>query len=263
MSIKDFKKNNYTLKQKQNLVSQLNNTTQEEVIEDFNKLKEIGCNAKNKGLSQIGNKVVDNFTKVERLNTIGRQGINFYDLYYNKSKLITKPYIKKLLDFYKINYNKTIIQKWYRIMNLYFGAITIFRPIVSMEIYCQYKPNTILDFTMGWGGRLVGACALNIKKYIGIDSNINLREPYKNLQKFMNQLSTTKIELHFTDAVKFDYSKIKYDMVLTSPPYYNTETYQGQNKQIKEIWDKEFYEPLFKNTFYYLSKGGYYCLNIP
>ena len=51
-------------------------------------------------------------------------------------------------------------------------------------------------------------------------------------------ISTTKIRMYFEDATKFDYSKIEYDMVLTSPPYYALEKYPHNtiyetNRQIR------------------------------
>ena len=45
---------------------------------------------------------------------------------------------------------------------------------MAMEIYTKYQPTTVLDFCAGWGGRLVGACALNIKEYIGIEMNTDI-----------------------------------------------------------------------------------------
>ena len=56
-----------------------------------------------------------------------------------------------------------------------------------MQIYNMYKPQSVLDFTMGWGGRLIGACAYNVPMYIGIDANKNLIEPYK---KMIDDLAT-------------------------------------------------------------------------
>ena len=97
-----------------------------------------------------------------------------------------------------------------------------------MELYSRFKPKSVLDFTMGWGGRLVGACALDVPNYIGIDSNKQLKEPYQRMVKLLNKLGTnTKINLMFKDALKVDYSKLDYDCVLTSPPYYNVEVYEG------------------------------------
>ena len=127
----------------------------------------------------------------------------------------------------------------------------------------KFKPKIILDMTMGWGGRLIGACALDIYKYIGIDNNLKLIEPYKKLEKILKPYTKTKIELYFGDALLFDYNKHEYDLVLTSPPYYNIEIYTNQEKRTKEEWNNNFYTPLFIKSFNGLKKGGYYCLNIP
>jgi DNA modification methylase len=126
----------------------------------------------------------------------------------------------------------------------------------------MFKPKVLLDFTMGWGGRLVGACALDIDKYIGIDLNKQLRTPYKMMAKELNKMSHTSIELYFENAVNFDYSKLDYDMVFTSPPYYNIEIYKGTKKRSIDEWNNDFYIPLFSNTFKYLKHKGIYALNV-
>ena len=51
--------------------------------------------------------------------------------------------------------------------------------------------------------------------------------------------------------------------MLTSPPYYNTEQYEGQKVMEKEKWNRDFYTPLFEKTWKHLKKGGHYCLNVP
>ena len=133
-----------------------------------------------------------------------------------------------------------------------------------MEIYYKFKPHTVLDMTMGWGGRLVGACALDVPEYIGIDMNKDLEEPYKQMTTKLKELGTkTKIKLMFQNALNVDYSKLKYDMVFTSPPYYNIEIYKGTERMKKDQWDNEFYKPLFEKTYKYLQRNGYYILNVP
>jgi hypothetical protein len=81
---KRLKPNIYNITQKKRLANQLQNISKEDAIQDFERLKQIHCNAQKKGLSRIGNKVVDYFTLTERLNTRGNKGISFYDLLYNK-----------------------------------------------------------------------------------------------------------------------------------------------------------------------------------
>jgi len=79
----------------------------------------------------------------------------------------------------------------------------------------------------------------------------------------LKPMTTTKIELHFKSALEVDYSKMDYDFVLTSPPYYNLETYNKSSVMKKEEWTNNFYIPLFSKTFENLKQGGRYCLNVP
>jgi hypothetical protein len=210
--------NKYTKAQKLKISNELNPVSEEEAIKDFEKLKAIGCKAKDAGLSKAGNQVVNRFTQAERLDTKAKRGLSFFDLLNNKTRL-TAPSIDKLLRYYGVDRKTADVKVWKRVMDIYFGSINIFRPLIAMDVYCRYKPKSVLDMTMGWGGRMVGACALNIPEYTGIDFNKQLERPYEKLQDLMDELSTTETDLYFEDAVKFDYSKVKYDLVLTSPPY--------------------------------------------
>lgn len=240
--------------------------TLEDAKKDYEKLEEITCDTLKKipPKSKIGNDAVDYFTYQERLNTKGNKHISFFDLYTNKNFFMKKTYIKNILAYLKNKSpNKTDLQIWRQIMGLYFGMPHIFKPLVAMEFYCRFKPNTVLDFTMGWGGRLLGACALDVPHYIGIDMNDHLRHPYEQMVKMVKPLTKTKITLMFKDALSVDYSKLDYDMVFTSPPYYNIELYNKTAQQSKDEWDANFYDPIIRKTFDGMKMGGHYCLNIP
>lgn len=113
------------------------------------------------------------------------------------------------------------------------------------------------------GGRLVGACCEDVDTYIGIDMNTNLKPLYKKMIDTLKTLSNTKIKLFFKDALNVDYSKLDYDFVLTSPPYYNVEIYRQNDILTKDEWKQHFYIPIFTKTYKYLKKNGYYCLNVP
>ena len=251
--------------QKQELTRQIRNYSPEEIAEDYNRLVAIGCEAKNKSVYvNTGNKVVDHFTFVERLNTLGRNKMTFFEFWENREHFFNKPNLKSLNQKlqqerpYESEYTRT-----YNIYRLYYGSVSIFKPLLAMEYYCRYQPTAVLDFTMGWGGRLVGACALNIPKYIGIDNNARLEPHYRDLTAFLSTRTETKPRLLFQDALEVDYSKLTYDMVFTSPPYYNIEKYNNMKTyKSKEDWDELFYFPLFYLTYKHLKKGGVYCLNI-
>jgi hypothetical protein len=241
---------------------QIKSISEIDINKEFERLK---SNTNLKPNTNVGNKIVDYFTFEERLNTIGKEKINFYTFFKDISKYLEKTYIKNMIKWADKNnrYSDNLYKKYYFIFCLYFGCISIFKPIRAIEIFKQFNPKSVLDPTMGWGGRLVGACVCNIPNYIGIDMNTNLREPYKKMSDFLKTKSTTNIDLHFEDILSIDLSKFKYDMVLTSPPYYNLEVYSNNTKykSVKE-WNESFYKPFVERTYKHLDKNGFYILNI-
>jgi 16S rRNA G966 N2-methylase RsmD len=244
---------------KDKIAKKIKNITEEEAIKDYEHLKIIDLK-KVTNETRIGNKFVDYFTFRQRLDTVGIKGFSYFD-FIKDSEYHKKKYIKNLLDYQKGEDKQIAL---YRVFKLHAGSIGLFKPLTAMEVYNRFKPKSILDFSMGWGGRLVGACALNIQNYTGIDTNKSLKEPYKKMIRLLKHLGTeTNINVIFKDALSVDYSKLNYDLVLTSPPYYNVEIYEGMKPRTEEEWDLEFYAPLIAETYKYLKKGGHYVLNIP
>jgi len=256
-------------KDRKDLAFILKPITEEIAVEDYKKLEK----QKKKippMTSNDGNKFVDYFTFVERLNTKTKRGYSFYDFWENKDEEAKKNYFQKLFtaNSDKKGYETNI----YDIFRLYFGSVNIFKPVIAMEIYNKYKPTSILDPTMGWGGRLMGATILDVPKYTGVDLNPNLEQPYADMVEQIKKIGTkTKIKLFIPqDSLKVDYSKLDYDMVFTSPPYYNVEIYTGTNRvnrtkgsTIRKEWNENFYKPLFSKTWEHLKLGGHYIINVP
>jgi hypothetical protein len=240
---------------------ELKKYSKNDIIKDFHKLQNTDYRFTSP-LSLIGSKTVDFFTFGERLKTKGSHGISFIDFLENIDKYNQKDYYIKFLEK-NSRKNKSLLYNRYALFRVYFGSVNIFKPLNAVMVYKQFQPKTVLDFTMGWGGRLVGACSQNIN-YIGIDNNMNLKKPYQDMVEFLKTYSTSNIQLFFEDCLNIDYSTLDYDMVLTSPPYYNTEIY-GDNTpyKTKEEWNQLFYIPIIKMTYESLKIGGYYCLNVP
>lgn len=250
--------NKITAANKRKIAKKLKNISEQEAINDFYKLEKINLK-KISNETRIGNKFVDYFTFPQRLETTSKKGMTFFEFLTDKN-YHEKKYIKNLIQSQN-DKDKDITL--YRVFKLHCGSIGIFKPVTAMEMYSKFKPNSVLDFTMGWGGRLVGACALNLKNYIGIDSNKKLKTPYGNMVKLLKELNCqTNIKLIFDDALNVDYSKLHYDCVLTSPPYFNLEIYEGMQPRSQEDWINYFYIPIFSKTFKHLKKGGHYILNI-
>lgn len=261
--------NEMTRAQKLSLAKHIRDYTLDELTLDFQKLKKIGCKAGEQSpRTKVGNKIVDAFTFVERLNTVSAakgRNLSFFHFWQNRAKYESRENIRKFMEYQKKDRDPTKIQAmWYNTYRLYYGSINIFKPLFAMDHYCRYKSRTaVLDMTMGWGGRMVGACALDLPKYIGVDANRNLRPLLQSMAAFLRERSKTEIELYFQDARTLNYGEIEYDMVFTSPPYYNIEKYTGvRTWTSKKEWDEEFYWPVFWLSYNGLQKGGHFCINV-
>jgi tRNA1(Val) A37 N6-methylase TrmN6 len=108
---------------------------------------------------------------------------------------------------------------------------------------------------------MLGVAIHNNINYIGFDTNKNLKKPYDKIIKLLKL--NNKVKIIFRDSSKINYKKYTYDMVITSPPYYNIELYPYMKKLKKEEWLNNFLIPMINNSYNNLSKGGHYILNIP
>lgn len=145
--------------------------------------------------------------------------------------------------------------------DIYFGTVTNFRPAEAIRIYTKYNATSILDPCAGWGGRCFAAMHCNIP-YFGYDTNIDLAPAYDAFIKEYTNSSTAQIT--FEDSAKADFSKLTYNMVFTSPPYWSREQYKHMpNYKNKKDWITTFLEPMIRNSYKYLAPGGHYCINVP
>jgi len=253
---------------KETISKSIKNISLSDLEREWTKLVQIGTNASTiSPRSRIGNNIVDYFTFTQRLETKGKYNITFFEFIEKIDEFKQKKFISNMLEYYEKVKNKNNTKNEYivykEVYNICISAINIIRPLVYMEIYSKYNPTCILDFCAGWGGAVVAASALNIKKYIGIEINHHLKEPYQKLTSFLNEKTNTEIEMIFTDALQIDYSKYEYDCVFTSPPYYFIQKYENNAEySSKKEMDETFYIPIFTKTYNGLKIGGHYIINV-
>uniref|UniRef100_A0A6C0IKH2 Uncharacterized protein n=1 Tax=viral metagenome TaxID=1070528 RepID=A0A6C0IKH2_9ZZZZ len=247
---------------------QIKNITQDMLNTDMEKLIAIGKNAHTiSARSRIGNNVVDFFTFTQRLETKGKYNTNFFEFLENIEEFKKKKFIQTMLTYYTNIKNKNNTKNEYivykEVYNICISAINIMRPLNCMELYTKYNANKVLNFCAGWGGSTVAASALHLDRHYGIDMNGDLKDPYAQLIIYLATKSNTKNHMHIGDALSFDYAKIEYDTVFSSPPYYFIEKYANNtNYTSKKEMDEQFYKPLFSKTYDGLQKGGHYIINI-
>ena len=152
-----------------------------------------------------------------------------------------------------------LFEMWRR-MN---GAIVFFKPATAMYVYKKYGAKSVLDPCAGWGGRMLGAWALNIA-YRGFDTNPMLEDPYRSMSSLLHQHKPgVNLKMKYDDCMKYDFSEYEYDFVLTSPPYINLEVYPGMTPfESKAKFYKEFLIPLIDKCRKHIKPGGRVCFNI-
>jgi hypothetical protein len=261
-------KENFTEEEKVNIAKKIKDIKMEDVEEDMNKLIKFGSNANMiSERSKIGNNVVDYFTFLQRLETKGKYDINYFEFLVNLETFREKKFIQNMLKYYEDVKNKNKTKHEYKVLkevyNICISAINIMRPLNCMEIYTRFNAKRVLNFCAGWGGSTVAAAALNLDTFYGIEINTDLKEPYDKMVTYLRTKSNTEFSIHFGDAVNFDYSKIDYDTIFASPPYYFIEQYANNiDYKSKADMDDKFYKPVFTKTYLHLKKGGHFIINI-
>ena len=206
--------------------------------------------------TRLGCKLIDHYFLKHRLETKGNKGISFYDFLEYKEQYVSKPYFKKLVEFAKAHnrYKDSEIKFLYYCYGLCFGRIDAYKIPNAMFVYDMFDVKTILDPFAGFGGRMVGAMLRNIK-YIGIDSNLSLKPDYERLLSDFKGEYNSSVKLYFQSSLDFDFSKVEYDMVFTSPPYFNIEQYAYQPRRSNEEWC-DFYFTIFNRLWDNLQNEG-------
>lgn len=243
------------------LARQLRPIAEKDAVRSYTELKEHNCHT-NPGFSRKGLKALDFFFLPYRLQAKTKRHISF---------------VEAMRDPEQVKFLDTLVKRWkkqvpsdphkrlvaqYEVFQLYFGTINQFRPAVAKWLYCALGAKTgILDFSAGWGGRCLAAMALGIP-YIGVDANTRLEVPYKK----MIQLYEHKpdVTLLFQPSETVDFSKFKYDLVFTSPPYFMLEKYEKMPQYTsKQDFLDRFFIPVVRGAWDGLQKNGKMALNMP
>jgi hypothetical protein len=198
---------------------------------------------------------------MHQLEVTGNKGITFWEFFNNIEEYKKKRYINNFL--LNNTHHFTGVRLLYECFKLHFGSVGSFYSSTTIAIIKEFAPSHIVDPFAGFGGRLIGALASGVS-YTGYDTNIDLYEPYKQI--VMELLPLTKdVDQYYNMTIKpaetVDFSKLKYDMVLTSPPYYNLELYPHTDKKTKEEWNT-LYRTVFKNAYDALQDGGTFIINV-
>ena len=178
----------------------------------------------------MGNKASDYFHQVERWKCDATGYPSPQKTWENEKFKLTL--FRALFSLKVKEINPTVLRS---IISLRKYIAAQFRPSAAKTIYEIYKPETVLDFSMGWGDRLLAAHASHyVKRYVGIDPNINLFEGYGKQVRTYDSIwgKIKEFELHCGRAEDENIVlNDQFDMIFTSPPYFDKEKYDQSDQQ--------------------------------
>lgn len=125
-----------------------------------------------------------------------------------------------------------------------------------------------VDTSCGWGVRMLAAAATG-HNYVGFDVNPRLiKQLHKQAKEIQRVLPEWKYKIveHGSELMHAKAIGVA-SFMLTSPPYYCLEEYQGAEQSYSQgmsyqHWCSSYLRPLMRNSYHYLRAGGYCLINI-
>lgn len=147
---------------------------------------------------------------------------------------------------------------------------TTFKPSLIVGFIKYLGSKRILDISSGWGDRLIGAMAMNnqIQYYVGVDPNSALFPGYQKIIEFFipNIEDRKKYILIEGEFEKVTLPDLTYDLVFSSPPFFDLEEYAEKNQsyigRTAEQWYNDFLIASLKKAWSRLEKNGFMVLYI-
>lgn len=218
------------------------------------------------GLSNVGNAASDYFHQIERWKCDATGYPSPHKTWETERFRLTL--FKALFSLKVKEINPQVLRN---IISLRKYIAAQFRPSAAKAIYDYFQAETVLDFSMGWGDRILGAHASEyVKKYVGFDPNLCLIPAYANQIKYYNSIGKPmKLSLfpHCAEDPAL-VTQDKFDLVFTSPPYFDKEKYDQSPNQsyIKyktfDSWMQDFLFKAIELRTENLKSGGHLAINI-
>ena len=154
-----------------------------------------------------------------------------------------------------------------------YGECSTFKPKIMRYIINLFKARAVLDMSSGWGDRLISAMASDVDTYHGYDPNACLHPNYVKMIEFFKgeyKNPNATFEMYLSN---FESSPIYvnfYDLMFTSPPYFDIEIYDNNastqstytTKNDESKWYNQFLLKWVEKIYVALKEGGIMAFNI-
>jgi hypothetical protein len=209
-----------------------------------------------------GSKVSDQYTQAYRMEVSHLRYPSPSSAWNSPNKFFLKALLDERLFNGEIN-NYTLRKA----ITLRSYEASQFKPQSAKAIYDFFGAKNVLDFSAGWGDRLVGFLASGAESYVGIDPNTKLHAPYSQIRDFC-AVRDKQTRFICAPAEEADLTGVEVDFVFTSPPYFTLERYSTESSQSwvrythLDAWLHGFLFPTLSKCWTALKEGGRIAINI-
>ena len=235
--------------------------TEKELKDDWVKLQQWNSNVSSISSTQrIGMKLCEHFFP------------NFYDIQNKKGdsfkSLWKADNLEKVLQWNRKSHSTPYLSELKRgiYFNFKLAKSTMYRPQMAKMVVGNLSAKRVLDPCAGWGGRLLGSVAAGAE-YVAFEPNTETYNGLVQLVKFLD--IEDKVTLIKDSALNMNqYNLGKFDVVLTSPPYFDLEVYSNEETQSINGFDNYtqwldgFLNPLIQLSWEHLNPNGWSCWNV-
>jgi 16S rRNA G966 N2-methylase RsmD len=153
------------------------------------------------------------------------------------------------------------------------GNVTKYRTVTSKAIVQYYQAKRVLDPCTGWGGRMLGSLAASDSTfYVGCEPDPNTAKGLRGILedtaipltvRSRGKIIEKPAELSLSEVADME----KFDLVLTSPPYFNLELYTAGDQSTVlykkwEDWTEKWLKVVILGCLKCLKENGVSCWSV-
>ena len=139
---------------------------------------------------------------------------------------------------------------------------TMYRPILTKALVEKLGSKNVLDCCVGWGGRMIGTLSVPDTHFTGIEPASKTYTALTNIATCVGISDRATLINAPAEQVLLNLETGSYDLVLTSPPYFNLEVYGHEETQsifantTWELWCENFLKVCIRECIRCLKNDG-------
>lgn len=142
-----------------------------------------------------------------------------------------------------------------------------FKPAAAASVINYFKPESVLDPTIGWGGRTLAAlCCKSVRRFHGVDLQSRSVDAAYRVAYDFNSDQRVDFTAEHNDCLKSMDTLVskgdQFDLILTSPPFFNTEDYGVDSSNDLSEWYNLFVLPFVNLCTKLIRPGGHLAIHL-